>query len=243
MAKSRSEAAIVGIMTVVIPFVFLFHLLFIGGALVPSILGAVTMGLFTALLGMVSYRYRGYLQRKAFEGKKKASDSIRSHQRSSVEIDLPYGAAFDLALEALQTLNRQEVPQPEPDNWLMRAETWVPRKQLLRIYDEDRTSGTIRAGLRSKVFGLDNVLDFSQIDLRLERVASGTTRIDIASKPATLSEYYDLGKNRHYVNWLAHYIRRESHQMSAESRLTDAAEADESQYEATPRRRAGQRGG
>jgi hypothetical protein len=224
MAKTRSEFWIVGIMTVIVTVMFFLNSLFVGAALGTSFLAAITMGLLTAVMGMASYRYRGYLQRKAFTGKKQADESLSSQQERSIEIDLPYHLAFDLAHEALQTLHRQDVPQPDADNLLLRMETWVPRKQLLRIHKEDREAGIIQAGLRSKVFGLDNVLDFSQIDMELEQIDPTTTRIVIASKPAQLNEYFDLGKNLHYVNSLARYIRRESHQMNAEARLLDSAD-------------------
>jgi len=226
MAKTRGDVWIIGIMTVIVTMLFFVNMIFVGASLGASISGALVMGLLSAALGTASFRYRRYLQQQAFTGKKQADESLSSKQVRSIEIDLPYDVAFDLALEAVKTLHKQDVPQPDADNWLLRMETWVPRKQLLRIHKEDRQAGTIHAGLRSKVFGLDNVLDFTRIDLDFEEIDSETTRIVIGSKPAQLNEYYDLGKNLHYVNSLARYIRRESHQMNAESRLVDSAEED-----------------
>lgn len=231
MAKRRDEFWIVGLMTVIITMVFFVNMIFVGATLGASIVGALVMGLLSASLGTASFRYRRHLQRKAFTGKKQADESLSSKQVRSIEIDLPYDLAFDLALEAVKTLHKQDVPQPEADSLLLRMETWVPRKQLLRIHKEDRQAGTIHAGLRSKVFGLDNVLDFSRIDLAFEEIDSKTTRIVIGSKPAQLNEYYDLGKNLHYVNTLARYIRRESLVRNAESRLVDSAEEDSQMYE------------
>lgn len=228
MAQTRSEAWMVVIVTTIITIFFFIEMMFYGVGLGVGLAVAGLMGLLTAALATASYRYRGHLQRKAFTGKKQADESLSSRQERSIEIDMPYGAAFDLALEAVQTLHKQAVPQPEDDSLLMRLETWVPRKQLLRIHEQDREAGTIHAGLRSKVFGLDNVMDFSRIDLQLEEVDSATTRIIISSKPAMLGEYYDLGKNLHYVNLLAKYMRYHSHQMSAEERLSlSRAETDE----------------
>ncbi|MCA9915319.1 MAG: hypothetical protein KC496_18325 [Anaerolineae bacterium] len=228
MARARSDAWLVALVTTIITVFFFIEMMLYGVGLGVGLAAAGLMGLFTAALATASYRYRGYLQRKAFTGKKQADESLSSRQERSIEIDLPVDAAFDLALDALQTLHRQDVPQPEDDSLLMRLENWVPRKQFLRIHKQNRAAGIIHAGLRSKVFGLDNVADFSRIDLQLEEVDSVTTRIVISSKPAMLSEYYDLGKNLHYVNSLAKYIRFHSHQINAEERLSlSDAETDE----------------
>jgi len=230
MGRTRSDAWLVAIFAALITGFFLIELILYGVGLGTGLLAAALMGLFTAALATASYRYRGYLQRKAFTGKKQADESLSSRQERSIEIDVPYDAAFDLALDALQTLHKQDIPQPDDDSLLMRMETWVPRKQLLRIYKQNREAGTIHAGLRSKVFGLDNVVDFSRLDLQLEKLDSATTRIIISSKPATLSEYYDLGKNLHYVNSLAKYMRFHSQQMSAEERLSLSQAKSEDSY-------------
>lgn len=219
MARSQSPTKFVTVFSVLIFAIFFLQMLFIGQTIGVSLFFASIMGLLTAGLATMSYAYKAFLQRRSFAGKKQSSQSMSNHQQRTVEIDLPRDTAFDLAMEALQIFDGQ--PVPVPDDWLVKLESILPRKQILNIRESDKAQGIIRAGLKSKTLGLPNFIDFSRIEIHLEKIDLHTTRIHIESKANTIVDMYDLGKNLHYVNEIALYLRRESQQMQAESRLSD----------------------
>lgn len=177
------------------------------------------MALFTAIFATLSDAYRAYLQRRAFAGKKQAGQSIENHQQRVIEIDLPMDQAFELALDALNTLDDQ--PLPIPDDTLIKLENLLPRKQSLKLREVDPAQGVIRAGLRGRVLGIPDFGDFSRIEILFQKVDPHTTQIRIESKANSIFDMYDPGKNLHYVNQIALYLRRESQQYGAESRLSE----------------------
>jgi len=198
---------------------FFLTVIMSGGAFIPSLLSAVLMGIMMSGVAMMSYFYKGYLHQRAFTDKKQASQSTDHHQTRTVEIDLPQDVAFDLALDALQTLDKQRVPVP--DDILVKLENLLPRKQYLTIHDINREQGTISAGLKARVMGRPEFFDFSRIAIRIEKVNTTTTRVYTESKARSVLDTYDFGKNLHYVNTIALYLRRESQQVSAELRLRE----------------------
>lgn len=220
MGRTRKSIIWVGIVSVITFILFFFQMQFVSEHIGLSLLAALIMATLTAVLATISYGYREFLQRRAFAaGKKQASDNLEAHQTRTVEIDLPYEAAFDLALDALKTLDNKNIPIP--DDILVKMESILPRKQFLKVLEVNREMGNIRAGLRGKTIGIPDFWDFSRIDIQLQRIDNNTTRIQIESKNNIPGEIYDLGKNLHYVNEIALFLRRESQQMNAESHLED----------------------
>lgn len=219
MAHSQNPTRFIVFSTLLVTLTFFVLMLLQGAPLSVTLTGTAVLGIITALLTTVSYAYKAYLQRRAFAGKKQAGQSIENHQERTVEIDVPVDIAFDLALDALKTLDRQRVPVP--DDMLVKMEMWLPRNQKLSIRDFDRASGFIQAGLRASTLGIPEFVDFSRITIQLKKVDNTTTRVHIESQANTVFDTYDMGKNMHYVNQLALYLRKESQQRSAESRLQE----------------------
>lgn len=237
MAKSRNLALPGILFTVVVSLFFLWIVLSLGIALHTSLMLTALWGSFTGLLVASGYVSRAYLQQRAFEGKKQTGANADSHQQRTIEIDLPFEAAFDLTLEALKTLDNQAIPMPE--SAVFRLRNWLPRQQRLHLEKTDQTMGTIRAGLRAKQLGILDVIDFSKLDIQLQRLDAQTTRIHIESQPASVFDAYDMGKNLHYVNHVALYLRRESqHLHTAATRLgnADTIEANDNADEETHNR-------
>jgi hypothetical protein len=189
-----------------------------------SLAFALVVSAITFLLSSMSLGVRDYMQQRAFVGKKSAAATTAAHQTRTVEIDLPYDAAFDLALEALKTLDNQTVPIAE--NVPIQLEALLPRKQRLKLRKIDRKTGSIQAGLRQRLLGIPDVLDFSRITIQVERIDATTTRLYLEGKAHMLWDNYDLGKNLHYVNTLALFLRRESQQHHAEKRLGEDEGSD-----------------
>lgn len=192
-----------------------------------TLLLPLVMGVLSSALLVIGFAAREAAQRRALSGKKQANDNLEAQQQRTLEIDLPYDAAFDLALEALQTLDGQPVPLPH--------EPLVPRTQTLRIYEQDREIGSIRAGLHTQIVGITDPIDFSRLEIRLQKLSPHTTRLRISSKGNALAgEFYDFGKNLHYVKQVALHLRRESAAAENEMLIEDHAE----QYLQSPDLRA-----
>jgi hypothetical protein len=217
MAQSHVRTKFVTIFSLAIFILFFLQMLWIGQTLALSLFFASIMGLMTADMATMSYAYKAYLQRRSFSGKKQSSQSMSNHQQRTVEIDVPMNVAFDMAHDALKTLDNK--PVPVPDDLLVKLESILPRKQYVKIRESDKAFGIIRAGLKPKTLGLPNLIDFSKIEIRLRAIDSQTTQIHIESKGNNFFDMYDLGKNLHYVNEIALHLRRESQQESASSRL------------------------
>lgn len=224
MARQRKTFIYVSIMALITFVLFFAQMLFVGAGVTMSLAAAALMAVLTGMLGAASYGYREFLQRRAFSGKKQVSDNLEAHQTRTVEIDMPFDKAFDLTLDALKMLDDKQLPLP--DDILVKMESILPRKQHLKIRETDREMGTIQAGLRGKTLGLPDFWDFSKINIQLQRLDNQTTRIRIESQNNIPNEIYDLGKNLHYVNEIALFLRRESQQIDAESRLADTESDD-----------------
>lgn len=220
MARSQNPTRFIVFSTLLVTMVFFVLMLSQGAPLSVTLTGTAVLGVLTAGLTTVSYAYKAFLQRRAFAGKKQAGQSIENHQQRTVEIDVSIDVAFDLALDALKTLDKQRVPVP--DDMLVKMEMLMPRTQHLKIRDADRVNGIIDAGLRASTLKIPEFIDFSRINIQLEKINNNTTRIHIESRANTVFDTYDMGKNMHYVNQLALYLRKESQHLSAESRLQDS---------------------
>lgn len=224
MNRSRSNIIIIVVMSLFVGFMF-FNIMTPVLGLGMGLGAALLMGAMTAAVGAMSFGYRELLQQRAFKGKKQSGASTDSQQARTIEVDLPYDAAYDLALEALQSLHDQ--PIPVPDDILVQLENMLPRTQKLNIKSQDRDTGMIDARLRYVTVGITDVNDFAHIHLSVESIDRVTTRIHIESKPtpvaAFFGERYDLGKNLHYVTHLAKFIRYEAQSKSATERLDDKA--------------------
>jgi len=220
MAQSQTPTKFVTLFSIAIFTLFFLQMLWLGQTVGVSLFFALIMGLLTAGLATISYAYKGFLQRRSFAGKKVSSQSTSNHQQRVVEIDVPMDKAFDFAMEALQTLHKKRIPVPD-DIWV-KMDNMLPRTQHLKIRESNKTNGIIQAGLRGRALGIPEFFDFSRIEIRLEKVDSQTTRVHIDSKANTIFDVYDFGKNLHYVNQIALYLRKESQQSTAESRLSDS---------------------
>lgn len=179
----------------------------IGGLLAGSFMAALTL-----VLGLISFAIAHQRQKNAFAGKQKSSDNMDVHQTRHIEIDLPLELAYDIALESLETLDGDNIPK---------TTTGIPSKQSLKIHKADSGMGRIEAGLRAKTAGIQDFIDFSRINIQLQRIDSQTTRLEIESRPANPIETHDLGRNTHYVNHLALAIRKASRDYLAEDNLQD----------------------
>ena len=195
-----------GIFTRLAPSVTLFLTLLYGGI---GFLFAVTS----------TYRIR-MAHRRAFDQKQKVQADYSVHQERTIEIDLPYQAAFDLCLEALETLDNQAIMLPKDPvvKWLHITRT----KQSLVFRKTDRAQGYIEGGLRTRTFGFRDFSDFLRISMRLESLDSETIRIHIDSRPPSRFVLYDLGMSLHIVNHLALYLRQQSIEHTAQLRSTQA---------------------
>ena len=75
------------------------------GLLFGGVLASLTL-----ILGMATLGIQYIRQQSMLSSKQKSVDNLSSHQERTIEIDLPFDSAFDLAMEALQTLDNQEIP-------------------------------------------------------------------------------------------------------------------------------------
>jgi len=182
-----------------------------------GLLAASVMSGFTLILGLISLAIQYQRQKTAFASKQKSTDDMDAHQTRSIEIDLAFDDAFDLAMKALHTLDGDAVPV---------TFTGIASKQTLNIHTKNRDIGRIEAGLRAKTAGIQDFVDFSRIEIQLQRLDDHTTRLQIDSRPTNPLEGFDLGRHTHYVNHLALSIRQMSHEAQATSRLTASSPAE-----------------
>jgi hypothetical protein len=200
---------------------FMYYVVIQSGASIGTGLAAATAwGVFTLVLLATGHMVRARRQQKAFKGKKQAQASTDSHQARTVEIDLPRTEAFTLALEALQTLDNDIVPAPgKIQSTLNRT---LAKRQTLHLKQVNPATGHIDASLRVTLAGVTDILDFTRLTVTVEAIDATTSRIHLTGE-ATAIDVHDMGKNAHYVRYLSHYLRRESQQQGAESRLADKA--------------------
>lgn len=178
----------------------------------------------TLLLGLLSYGIQYQRNKAAFARKQKIADNTDTEQSSTIEIDVPFAQAFDLALDALHSLDGEDIPS----RLLL-----IRSKQTIKIHQMDREIGRIQAGLRARTIGLQDIVDFSRIEIQLQRIDADTTRIRIDSRPTMPLEVYDLARHMHYVNHLALHLRE------ASERLNPTHDLDDDPVEAESTRRAG----
>jgi|GEM_PF-3004134 len=211
MSRIQKNATIFSfaiILTFLVMYVLFINILGVVGALImASAIAGITL-----IAGGIAYAIQYYRQERAFAQKQKAVDDRSEQQIRTIEIDLPFVAAFDLALEALETLDDAPIP---------RTLTGIPSKQRLKIHQANSDMGRLRAGLQAKTFGIQDVFDFSRIEIQLQRMDSTSTRLQIESEPANSLEYFDLGRHMHYVNHLALYIREMSQPPTTINQLVD----------------------
>lgn len=217
MSQSQKN---VGVFTFALIFTFIamyvmFSATWAGTA--GGLLAASVMTGFTLIAGLLTLALQQYRQKAAFASKQKSTDDMASHQSRTIEIDLPFEQAFDSAGEALHNLDGEAIPA---------TFTGIPGKQILKIHKENRDIGRIEAGLRAKTAGIQDFIDFSRIEIQLQRINENTTRLQIDSRPTNPLEGFDLGRHTHYVNQLALSIRQMSHEALAEARLTDEQSGD-----------------
>lgn len=215
MSKVRKQFSIFAF-SILFTFIVLFLMFTVttgsasGGLLVASIMASLTL-----ILGTIATAIQHQRHKNAFADKQKTVDDMAVHQSRTVEIDLPFSMAFDVAMEALETLDGEPIPK---------TRTGLPTKQALKIHKTDSDIGRIEAGLRAKTAGIQDFLDFSRIDIQLQRIDKSTTRLQIESRPTSQLEVYDLGRHTHYVNHLALAIRKASQLSSAEENLQENSE-------------------
>lgn len=181
-----------------------------GGLLAASFMSGLTL-----ILGLITMAIQHQRNKNAFSNKQKTVDDMEVEQSRTIEIDLPFSMAFDIAIEALETLDGENIPK---------TLTGIPSKQAVKIHKADSGIGRIEAGLRAKTVGIQDFLDFSRIDIQLQRIDKNTTRLQIESRPSSSLEMYDLGRHTHYVNHLALTIRKVSQDYSAEENLGEKSE-------------------
>lgn len=173
---------------------------------------ATILGLLTLIMSSIMYGIQYGRMKSAMDSKQKAVDDVETHQTRTIEIDLPFAQAFDTALAILHELHDTEMPM---------TFTGISSKQMLKIEEQNREIGRIRAGLRAKTLGIQDVMTFSKIDIQLQRIDDTTTRLQIESRPTVSWETMDLGRHTHYVNQLAVQIRQSAHQQTVTNRLVE----------------------
>lgn len=182
---------------------------------VGGLVAATALSGFTLIIGLMVLAIQYQRNKAAFADKQKSGDNMAVQQTRSIEIDLPFDLAFEIALEALASLNGEDIPK---------TLSGIPSKQVLKIKKSNREIGRIEAGLRARTLGITDFMDFSHIDIQLQRLDSTTTRLEIDSRPSNPMEGFDLGRHTHYVNHLALTIRKASREHTAAEHLSDSRE-------------------
>ena len=213
MSKTQKHLTVFSIVVVLTFLLMYFQFSYTQIGTTGSLLVASFMAGLTVILGLITYVIQHYRQREAYATKQKSSENMATEQSREIEIDVPFELAFDMVLAALDTLNKQPIPK---------TLTGIPSKQILKIHQTDRRMGRIKAGLRAKTIGIQDIIDFSRIEIQLQRLDSQSTRIKIDSRPTNPLEMMDLGRHTHYVNHLALYLRKESQQQRAMRNLVDS---------------------
>ena len=164
-----------------------------------GLLFATVMTIFTLTMALIVLGIQHYRNDLAYSQKQKFDQNQDVHQQQTIEIDLAHDQAFDLAMQALQSLDGQDIPKPL---------FGIQSQQQLKIHRCDRRSGYIEAGLRAKTLGIPDRLDFSRIEIQLQAIDTHTTRLQIESQPTNPIEVYDMGRHLHYVNQVMIFIRQ-----------------------------------
>ncbi|MEM9953198.1 MAG: hypothetical protein AAF846_16455 [Chloroflexota bacterium] len=185
---------------------------------IGALVAASAMSAITLFFGFISYSLQYQRTKSALANKQKVSDTMDTHQTRTIEIDISLESAFDLALNALMMLDDENIPH---------TLTGILSTQRLKIHEQNRAIGRIRAGLRAKTLGIQDVMDFSRVEIQLQQINKTTTRIQIDSRPTSSLETLDLGRHTHYVSQLALQIRQLAHEQTAHNRLSDLDKVDD----------------
>lgn len=187
---------------------------------VGGLIMASGMSLFTLVLGIAVLGIQYYRNQKAYEQKQKADASRQPHQSQSIEFDLSQQQAFDLVMQALNTLDGADIPH---------TVTGIPSQQQLKIYEADIDKGHIKAGLRAKTIGIQDVIDFSKIEILIESTHDQMTRLKIDSYTTNPLEVYDFGRHIDYVNQIIVFVRQS---VATDNLSQHSTDAEDSLYEA-----------
>lgn len=220
LQKNTTFFGIIIIITFMVMYLLFINILGSIGALMM----AGGMAAFTLISGAIIYAVQHYRQQKAFAQKQKDADDRAVHQTRTFEIDLSFDSAFDLALESLETLDDTPIPH---------TLTGIPSNQRIKIRQADRDIGRINVGLQAKTLGIRDFVDFSRIEIQLQRIDQHSTRLQIDSRPSNPLEQFDLGRHTHYVNHLAVYIRQAAQADAAAKNLLDEQHNDFTQMDSS----------
>lgn len=221
MAKRSKRMAYIAIHTTLVCIFFYVFISIFPLPLVTKLLYTTAVALLNVGLFGSGYVFQDWRQRRSFTAKKRASDDISTHQQRRIEVDLPFTDAYDLALQAVELLDNLVLPQPENSVVAKKMTDVLGRKQKLTIKEADAAMGTITANLKLQLLGITDPVEFSQIRIRLQKIDATTTALDIQSEGRWFGEDYDMGRNLHYVQQLARYIRENSHYTSAIDHLSE----------------------
>jgi hypothetical protein len=136
--------------------------------------------LFGVGIGLAIAGIFGTLHHQAFnELKKEADRSV--YQERQIEVDLPYAAAWALALDALKTLPRVKIRKLDLVNGVLEAQT----------------------GLNLLTFG-------ERITIQLRPLDTETTLLELVSRPRWRTALIDYGRNLQHIRDLLLYLRHAS---------------------------------
>jgi hypothetical protein len=155
-----------------------------------------------------------YSHRRAFKGKSK-DNNTSPRQSKTVEIDLPYAAAFDLCEKSIATITGSEVKTMGFTNVIH-----------ARLKSADYDKGVIIGKTRSKWWFIPSIYEEMRITLKLEQVSPTVTRIHIDNRPVMASVVFDWGYGLNNVNKIALYLREQAHLRNAESHLLESSSDD-----------------
>jgi len=176
------------------------QLMWIGFGTTISLSVATGVTVATLLLGLLAYAFQSYRHQNALTHKQKQSEQSSADETRIIEIDLPFEHAYNVAMNILQQLDSQKIPQAN----------LFQSNQVLKIHKQDKHMGRIEAGLRAKTIGIRDVTDFTRITMQLQRLSDNVTRIQIEANTTNPLEAFDMGRHTHYVNFLAKGIRQAS---------------------------------
>lgn len=215
MSNIYKNTFLVGIISSAIFLIFFIEALFyFGMGMSASFIWAMSFAGLIAAISIVSSVIRYQLNQRAFQQKHKAK-TTSTHQKISVELDVPFDTAFDLCLAGLETLDGKE--------WYQAIKIFS-KQQAICIHEKNRNIGEIQVGLRPRAFGITNPHDYLKINIKLRRIDPLTTQVEIDSKPYSNTVIYDYGMSHHIVNSLAIYLRRESIHNAPPIRLCETGE-------------------
>lgn len=199
MSKVRNHIAFTATLLITSAFMVFMWMMQLGLGMAISAGVVSTFVLVTLLLALAT----GYIQlernQAAFNQKQKTGASLATHQTRTIELDIPFEQAFALALDALQNLDEQAIPK---------SLLFFQSRQKLKVHYRNPEMGRIEAGLRAKTLGIPDIMDFSKINVQLQRLDASTTQVLIESDTTNPLEFVDMARHTHYVNQLAVQMRQ-----------------------------------